>query len=311
MNMIIMFTSLTYFFACASDEMNRNSTPKSPIIEILSPKPAESYAEYEPIFFSAVISDSVDKTSVLQYTWISNHDGTLDLHAPPDSDGRIEGYTTLSNLPHTLSLRVENSSKLFTTQKLMITVGQDTPQNKIWEHGAQVLTLQESKEGCIWTQYDLENNLSKQLQITKSCPQGQFYYIDDQGTLLAPYDTQTGVWGNPAKKMQEYDIRHLVDSKSQNLYRFQGRFEVLNFEQRADQHFSAQSTYDCDEVGVFRAHHLVFDGFKWKKVFSSESFISNETFDVYPSKKDANNHIQPVSIVTGKEFCNKEIIGHT
>ena len=119
------------------------------------------------------------------------------------------------------------------------------------------------------------------------------------------------MWGLPTEKMQEYDISHLVDSNSQNLYRLQGSLEILNFEQRTDQPFSTISTYDCDDFGVFRAHHLIFEDNKWNRVFSSESFISNDTFNVYPAKKDENNDIQPVPLIPGKTMCDEEIGGYT
>ena len=68
-------------------------------------------------------------------------------------EGRKEEESQKESKKSPKQKRIQN---IEAPQPVKTTQGRHEPRSKIWEPDAQVLTLQESEEGCIWTQYDLE-----------------------------------------------------------------------------------------------------------------------------------------------------------
>ena len=107
---------------------------QAPTITLLSPTSSGQYYADQLIEFSAIIADAEDEAADLQYQWESSQDGVLSISAPPDTDGSISSFTSLSEGQHAITLRVEDSTGKTTSQDIAIQVGgtNTEPSCTIW-----------------------------------------------------------------------------------------------------------------------------------------------------------------------------------
>lgn len=108
--------------ALASIDISVQET-EAPTITLLSPTSSAQYYADQLIEFSAIIADAEDEAADLQYQWESSQDGILSISAPPDTDGSISSFTSLSEGQHAITLRVEDTTGKTTSQDIAIQVG--------------------------------------------------------------------------------------------------------------------------------------------------------------------------------------------
>ena len=96
---------------------------EAPTITLLSPTSSGQYYADQLIEFSAIIADAEDEVADLQYQWESSRDGVLSISSPPDTDGSISSFTSLSEGQHAITLRVEDTTGKTTSQDIAIQVG--------------------------------------------------------------------------------------------------------------------------------------------------------------------------------------------
>ena len=96
---------------------------QAPAITLFSPDTNMQYYADQLIEFSAVISDEEDEATDLQYQWESSQDGVLSISSPPDTDGTISSFASLSEGQHAITLRVEDTTGKISSQDVAILVG--------------------------------------------------------------------------------------------------------------------------------------------------------------------------------------------
>ena len=96
---------------------------QAPDIVVLSPDMDTNYYSDQFILFSAQISDNEDPIDALSYNWTSSLDGALPLSEPPDGNGEISGYATLSQGLHVVTLQVTDSAGKISTRDVAVSVG--------------------------------------------------------------------------------------------------------------------------------------------------------------------------------------------
>ncbi|MEC7984965.1 MAG: SUMF1/EgtB/PvdO family nonheme iron enzyme [Myxococcota bacterium] len=118
-----------------------------PVVQIISPVPSGVYRSDELIQFDAVIYDAEESASSLHSQWSSSVDGELSINTEPDSSGRIEGVSYLSEGQHQIRLDVEDSAGKRTSETVLVSVGSinQVPDCEIVQpiSGASVLAGQE------------------------------------------------------------------------------------------------------------------------------------------------------------------------
>ena len=95
----------------------------APTAQITSPQASVTYYSDQLIPFTAIIDDAEDEPTDLTYQWESSLDGPLSITGQPESSGEIEGFLTLSEGQHAISLTVEDTSGKTTTESVVIEVG--------------------------------------------------------------------------------------------------------------------------------------------------------------------------------------------
>ena len=96
---------------------------EAPTITLLSPDASNQYYADQLIEFSAIIADAEDEAADLQYEWESSQDGILSISSPPDTDGTISSFASLSEGQHAITLRVEDTTGKISSQDIAIQVG--------------------------------------------------------------------------------------------------------------------------------------------------------------------------------------------
>ena len=109
----------------AIEEINVNVIANQPpTIEITQPNTDQQYYSGQLILFQAILSDAEDDTSALSYEWTSSIDGVLPFTSEAQSDGSIEGYVSLQEGQHAITLTVEDTGGKISAESLTITVGE-------------------------------------------------------------------------------------------------------------------------------------------------------------------------------------------
>ena len=128
----------------SQDSMSVSVTGSSPpVIQIIAPIENQLYRSDELILFDAVVFDAEESPNNLAILWNSSLDGDLTVNAIPDSSGRIEGVSLLSEGQHLIRLDVEDSTGKRSSDSVLIDVGapNSLPECEIIQpiHGSHIL----------------------------------------------------------------------------------------------------------------------------------------------------------------------------
>ncbi|MAA79389.1 MAG: hypothetical protein CL916_09025, partial [Deltaproteobacteria bacterium] len=180
----------------AIEEINVNVIANQPpIVDIAQPVTDQQYYSGQLILFQAVLSDAEDDVTTLSYEWMSSLDGILPFTSEIQSDGSIEGYLSLQEGQHAITLSVEDSGGKRTAESLTISVGEanSDPECSITEpeDGHTVISGQSVLFRGLASDADTNNAF---LDISwESNIDGAFNSLppDSSGTLAFSYDGLT------------------------------------------------------------------------------------------------------------------------
>ena len=177
----------------AIEEINIEVIPnQAPVVELTSPTTDQQYYSGQLILFEAILSDAEDSVSNLQFEWTSSIEGVLPFTSEVQSDGSLEGYISLQEGQHAITLTAEDTGGKITAESLTISVGgtNSDPECSITEPEDAQAVIAGQAVLFRGTANDSEINNALLNISWESSIDGEFNSLapDSSGTLAFSYD---------------------------------------------------------------------------------------------------------------------------